>query len=71
MMWEKAKVFVYKAGTIIFVCVIVIWFLANYNFHLETVSTDHSILAALGGFVAPIFAPLGWGTWQAAASCQP
>lgn len=67
MMWEKAKVFVYKAGTIIFVCVIVIWFLANYNFHLETVSTDHSILAALGGFVAPIFAPLGWGTWQAAA----
>lgn len=67
MMWEKAKVFVYKAGTIIFVCVIVIWFLANYNFHLETVSTDQSILAALGGFVAPIFAPLGWGTWQAAA----
>ncbi|MFM9412963.1 ferrous iron transport protein B [Peptococcus simiae] len=67
MMWEKAKVFIYKAGTIIFICVVVIWFLSSYNFHLQAVDTDQSILATLGGFVAPIFAPLGWGTWQATA----
>lgn len=67
MMWEKAKVFVYKAGTIIFVCVVVIWFLSSYNFQFQAVSEDQSMLAAVGNIFAPIFAPLGWGTWQASA----
>lgn len=67
MMWEKAKVFVYKAGTVIFVCVVVIWLLSSYNFHFEAVDADQSMLAAVGNIFAPLFAPLGWGTWQASA----
>lgn len=67
MMWEKAKVFVYKAGTVIFVCVIAIWFMSKYNFHLQEVPESESILAAIGGIFAPLFAPLGWGSWQATA----
>lgn len=67
MMWEKAKVFVYKAGTVIFVCVVAIWFMSQYNFHLEAVSESESILASIGGVFAPLFAPLGWGTWEATA----
>lgn len=67
MMWEKAKVFVYKAGTIIFVCVVAIWFMSSYNFKFQAVPEDQSILAAIGGLFAPLFKPLGWGTWQAAA----
>ncbi len=67
MMWEKAKVFIYKAGTIIFVCVVAIWFLSSYNFKLQSVEEDKSMLAAIGNVFAPLFKPLGWGTWQASA----
>lgn len=67
MMWEKAKAFIIKAGTIIFVCSAVIWFISGYNWSLEAVDAEHSILAAVSGLIAPIFAPIGLGSWQATA----
>ena len=48
MMWEKGKGFIIKAGTIIFVCCAVIWFISGYNFSLQPVEADQSILAAIG-----------------------
>ncbi len=65
-MWDRLKAFVRKAGTIIFLSSIIIWFLSSFNFRFEMVDTQDSILAALGHFIAPIFAPLGWGIWEAA-----
>ena len=65
-MWDRAKAFVRKAGTIIFLSSVVIWFLSSFNFQLQMVDTGDSILAAIGRVIAPIFAPLGWGHWQAA-----
>lgn len=66
--WERCKAFVKKAGTIILVASVVIWFLQNISIHGEFVefaeSTD-SILSAFGKVVAPIFTPLGFGNWQA------
>ncbi len=65
-MWDRAKAFVHKAGTIIFLSSVVIWFLSSFNFQLQMVDTGDSILAAIGRVIAPIFAPLGWGHWEAA-----
>lgn len=65
-MWDRLKSFVRKAGTIIFLSSIVIWFLSSFSFNLEMVDTQDSILAALGHLIAPVFAPLGWGIWEAA-----
>ena len=65
-MWDRAKAFVRKAGTIIFLSSVVIWFLSSFNFQLQMVDTGDSILAAIGRVIAPIFAPLGWGHWEAA-----
>ena len=65
-MWDRAKAFVRKAGTIIFLSSVVIWFLSSFNFQLQMVDTSDSILAAIGRVIAPIFAPLGWGHWEAA-----
>lgn len=62
--WDKAKGFIHKAGTIIFVSSIGIWFLSTYNFRLQNAGESNSILASIGHVVAPIFKPLGWGTWQ-------
>lgn len=64
-MWDRSKHFIIKAGTIIFVSSALIWFLSNFNFRFEMVGEDASILAALGSFIAPVFAPLGWGEWKA------
>lgn len=61
---DRAWAFVKKAGTIIFVSSIVIWFASNYNFLLQPVTENQSILAQLGRLIAPLFAPLGWGQWQ-------
>ena len=66
--WDKVKSFVVKAGTIIFVACIFIWFLSNFNFKFEMVDAGDSILAAIGGLIAPVFAPLGWGDWQSAVA---
>ncbi len=65
-MWDRLKAFVRKAGTIIFLSSIVIWFLSSFNFKLQMVDTQESILSSLGKLIAPLFAPLGWGHWEAA-----
>lgn len=65
-MWDRSKAFVRKAGTIIFLSSALIWFLSNFNSSLQMVETPDSILASIGRVIAPIFAPLGWGHWEAA-----
>jgi ferrous iron transport protein B len=65
LMWEKAKDFLMKAFTIIFVATIVIWFLQTFSLHLELVENpQQSILATIAGFIAPVFRPLGFGDWR-------
>lgn len=65
---ERLKSFVLKAGAIIFIASIVLWVLSNLNFKLDMVSPDESILAFLGGLIAPIFKPLGFGDWRSAVA---
>ncbi len=67
-MWDRAKSFVKKAGTIIFLAVVGVWFLGSFNWSLQMVDQGDSILASIGRVLAPIFAPLGWGHWQAAVA---
>lgn len=68
-MWEKAKDFVVKAFTIIFVATIIVWVLQNFSTHLSIVTdSSDSILAAIGQVIAPVFAPLGFGDWRAATA---
>ena len=62
--WEKVKGFLRKAGTIILACSIVLWALSIFPLGVEFGSAD-SLLGMIGGAIAPIFAPLGFGTWQA------
>lgn len=66
--WDKSKSFIKKAGTIIFLASGLVWFLSNFNWQLQMVDAQDSILATLGGIVAPIFVPLGWGTWEASVA---
>ncbi len=61
----KALSFVKRAGTIIFSLTVFIWFMSSYNFHLQAVNTEYSILASLGKSIAWIFQPLGFGNWKA------
>lgn len=65
LLWEKAKDFLQRAFTVIFVATIVIWFLQTFDlrFNIATESKD-SILAILAGYIAPIFNPLGFGDWR-------
>ena len=65
--WEKVKGFLRKAGTIILACSIVLWILSIFPLGVEYGSQE-SVLGMIGGFIAPIFAPLGFGTWQAAVA---
>lgn len=68
-MWEKAKGFLIKAGTIIFTMTVVLWFLTNFNFAFEMVeNTQYSILGSIGQKIAWIFTPLGFGNWQSVIS---
>lgn len=66
--WERSRSFIKKAGTIIFVSCIAIWLLSNFNYKLQMVPESQSMLAAIGSFIAIIFAPLGWGNWRAAVA---
>lgn len=66
--WDKGKGFIKKAGTFIFAGSVLIWLLAYAGPGGVNVSMDNSYLAALGGIVAPLFSPIGFGTWQASAS---
>ena len=65
--WEKVKGFLRKAGTIILACSIVLWALSIFPLGVEYGSAD-SLLGMIGNVIAPIFAPLGFGTWQAAVA---
>ncbi len=65
LLWEKAKDFLQKAFTIILLASIVIWFLQTFDFGLNIVTDSHnSMLAAVAGFIAPVFRPLGFGDWR-------
>jgi len=65
--WEKVKGFLRKAGTIILACSIILWALSIFPLGVEY-GSDDSVLGMIGGVIAPIFAPLGFGTWQAAVA---
>ena len=65
LMWEKAKDFLTRAFTVIFLATVIIWFMQNYDTRLNVVTSgEESILAALGKLIAPVFAPLGFGDWR-------
>ena len=65
LIWDKAKDFMERAFTIIFIATIVIWFLQTFDIHLNVVSDSHdSMLAAISGLIAPVFIPLGFGDWR-------
>ena len=66
-LYEKTKSFLIKAGTLIFAMSVVLWLLSNFNFNGMT-DVNNSILSYIGGFIAPIFKPLGFGNWQASVS---
>ena len=63
--FSKAVSFTKRAGTVIFSLTILIWFTSSYNFSLQAVETDQSILASLGRSLAWLFTPLGFGNWKA------
>ena len=73
-MWERGWSFIKKAGTIILLSTIVLWFLQGFGWvdgglkMLEAEQLDDSILAAIGNIIAPIFRPLGWGNWKMAVA---
>ncbi|KRL37294.1 ferrous iron transport protein B [Liquorilactobacillus uvarum] len=62
---SRAKGFIQKAGTIIFASCVLIWFLVNFNFKLQMTNQNQSMLRYMGEFLAPVFAPLGFGDWHA------
>ena len=65
LLWEKAKDFLQRAFTVIFISTIIVWFLQNFNFQFNMVdNSQDSILAQLAGFIAPVFAPVGMGDWK-------
>ena len=70
--WERLKGFIIKAGTILFLACVVMWFLGGFGFEncgfglVE--ESGNSLLAVIGGFIAPLFAPLGFGEWQPVAA---
>jgi ferrous iron transport protein B len=65
LLWDKAKDFLQRAFTVIFLATIVIWFLQTFDLHLNLVSSSQdSILAMIAGLLSPLFAPLGFGDWR-------
>lgn len=62
--WDKAKGFLVKAGTIIFVACTVLWFLQSFSWNMKMVDSEYSMMADIGRVFAPIFKPLGFGNWQ-------
>ena len=68
-MWEKAKDFIRKAFTVIFIASLVIWFLQSFDWNLSLVEDSaNSILASIGSLIAPIFKPLGFNDWRASTA---
>ncbi len=65
LLWDKAKDFLQRAFTVIFLASIVIWFLQRFNFTLNMVTdSKDSILAEIAGIIAPVFSPMGYGDWR-------
>lgn len=72
LLWDKAKDFIQRAFTVIFISTIIVWFLQNFNLQFNLVDpateSQNSILAQLAGLIAPVFAPLGMGDWRIVTS---
>ena len=69
LLWEKARDFLQRAFTVIFVATVIVWFLQSFNLHLNLVTdSKDSILAIIAGIIAPVFAPLGLGDWRICTS---
>lgn len=69
LMWEKAKDFIVKAFTVIFLATIIIWFLQSFDYRFNFVAAqEDSLLAVIGRFIAPVFRPLGFEDWRIATS---
>lgn len=69
LLWDKAKDFLVRAFTVIFIATIVVWFLQTFDFRLNVVSDSQtSMLATIAGFIAPLLAPLGFGDWRLATA---
>ena len=69
LLWDKAKDFIQRAFTVIFVAAIVIWFLQSFDFTFHSVSDSRdSILAVIAGLIAPVFKPLGFADWRVVTS---
>ena len=69
--WERLKGFIIKAGTILFLACVMMWFLGSYGFGPDgfgLVESSDSLIAVIGGVIAPLFAPLGFGEWQPVAA---
>lgn len=68
-LWDKAKDFINRAFTVIFLATMVVWFLQNFTFQLHTAATvEESMLGTIAGFIAPVFAPAGFGNIQASTA---
>lgn len=69
LLWEKAKDFIQKAFTVIFIATIIIWFLQTFDLHLNVVdNSQNSILSFVASLITPIFKPLGFGDWRISTS---
>ena len=69
LLWDKAKDFIERAFTVIFLATIVIWFLQSFDARLNVVdSSEQSLLAMVGRWLAPVFAPLGFADWRCATA---
>ena len=69
LLWEKAKDFLQRAFTVIFLATIIIWFLQSFDTRLNVVADSaNSLLALIGQFIAPVFRPLGFGDWRCATA---
>ncbi len=65
LLWDKAKDFIQRAFTVIFISTVIVWVLQNFNWQFNPVSnSQESMLAQIAGFIAPVFAPLGLGDWK-------
>lgn len=69
LMWDKAKDFIQRAFTVIFIATLIIWFLQTFDTRLNVVTdSGESLLAIIGKLIAPLFAPLGFNDWRAATA---
>jgi ferrous iron transport protein B len=67
-MFDRGLAFVKRASSLILLSALLIWFLQSFNWHLQMVETEDSMLATIGNLIAPLFKPLGWGDWRAAVA---